>query len=120
MAYKWGTKAKRDALTKKLTTLIQGVVLKEIQRGDHYFMDSWQNCLDKDTEMMKSLAAINSIARAKGLSQYKKSLVGLASYLFAVEGGFANYMNLFCLMLVRQGHDLHNFLTEPLLVPLMK
>ena len=111
LANEWGTKAERDALTKQLKTLIVDVLMKITQGGDIHsnVLDSWKDCQKKDKETRKSITAILSLIRVKGMSEYKKSLVGLASYLFVVEGVFASYMNLVCLMLVYQGHDLYNF-----------
>lgn len=110
LANEWGTKAERDTLTKQLKTLIVDVMLKETRDEDTYlnFLDSWGDCLKKDEDTRKSLTAVLSLIGAKGMNEYKKSLVKLASYLFQVEGGFASYMNLVCLMLVCQGHDLYN------------
>lgn len=108
LADKWGTTAKREALTKQLKTLIVEVLMKG---GDtcSNLLDNWQICLEKDQEGINSLRAVYSLSGAKRMSKYKKSLVNLASYLFEVESGFASYMNLICLMLVYQGHDLYNF-----------
>jgi hypothetical protein len=107
----WRTKAKRDALTKLLKTLITDATKKGIQSENNHsnLSDSWQDCLNKDEDAIKSLEAVKSLSGSKRMSKYKKSLVGLAMYLFEVEGCFASYMNLVCLMLVYQGHDLYNF-----------
>jgi len=106
LAIEWGTKEEREALTKQLQKLVKDAWSSQKVAG---VQKDWESFIEKNRAIIKSLKAIQNIIKTSETGEYDKALLRLVFYLFIVEGGFANYMNFVCSMLISQGHDLFNF-----------
>jgi DNA primase large subunit len=106
LASEWGTKEEREVLTKQLQKLVKDAWSSQKVAG---VQKDWESFIEKNRAIIKSLRAIQNIIKTSETGEYDKALLRLVFYLFIVEGGFANYMNFVCSMLISQGHDLFNF-----------
>jgi hypothetical protein len=106
LSYPWKTKKEGSIFSKEIYNLLREA--SKNPNSDDIFL-ARQIASDDDRKARESLIAIMEITKKKNIRKYDKSLLGLSGYLFSVEGGYAGYMNFFCILLISQGHDLYDF-----------